>query len=256
MSPIRRLILWDVDGTLISAGPAARVAFDLAVAQVIGRAPGDHDVHMSGKTDPQIAMEILATMALSERDARDSLPDVLKSLELELERAIDTIRRDGIVHPGVESVLARLDAAPEVVQTVLTGNLAANARLKLGAFGLDRWIDLDIAATGDDHHDRTELVPVALGKAEARFGHPFDPAETWVIGDTPRDLECARAGGARCLLVATGRFKLDALRTLGADAVLLNLSDADLVTRILLTPTLATDKLPQGELATEEPRGL
>jgi phosphoglycolate phosphatase len=240
MAPARRLILWDVDGTLISAGPAARVAFDLAVARVIGRAPDDHDVHMSGKTDPQIAMEILATMALSERDARDSLPEVLRSLELELERAVDVIRRDGFVHPGVESLLSRLAATPDVVQSVLTGNLAANARMKLGAFHLDRWVDLDIAATGDDHHDRTQLVPVALRKAEARFGHRFDPAETWIIGDTPRDLECARAGGARCLLVATGRFDFDSLSALDGDAVLPDLSDADLVIRILLGRSFAT----------------
>ena len=239
---MRRLILWDIDGTLVSAGPAARVAFDLAVAQVIGRQPGDHDVHMSGKTDPQIAMEILATMALSEREARETLPDVLRSLEIELERAIDMIRRDGHAHTGAAEILSRLDAVPDVVQTVLTGNLAANARLKVGAFGLDRWLDLDIAATGDDHHDRTELVPVALAKAERRFGHPFDPADAWVIGDTPRDLECARAGGARCLLVATGRFTFDELSVLDSDAVVADLSNTDMVEHMLLEDRVATDR--------------
>jgi phosphoglycolate phosphatase len=239
---MRRLILWDIDGTLVSAGAAARVAFDLAVARVIGRAPGQHDVHMSGKTDPQIAMEILATMALSEREARETLPDVLRSLEIELERAIDVIRRDGLVHPGARELLTRLAAAPDVVQTVLTGNLAANARLKLGAFGLDRWVDLDIAATGDDHHDRTELVPVALEKASRRFGHPFEPADAWVIGDTPRDLECARAGGARCLLVATGRFCFDELSVLGSDALVSDLSNTDTIERTLLTDPVHTDR--------------
>ena len=234
MSPVRRLILWDVDGTLISAGPAARVAFDLAVAQVVGRAPGHHDVHMSGKTDPQIAMEILATMALSEREAREHLPEVMRSLEIELERAIDTIRRDGRAHPGVPELLQRLHEDPGVVQTVLPGNIAANARLKIGAFGLERWFDMDIAATATDHHDRTELVGVALEKAARRLGHPVDPRDAWVIGDTPRDLECARAGGARCLLVATGRFAFDALRALDSDAVLPDLSDTDAVIRILL----------------------
>jgi phosphoglycolate phosphatase len=238
---MRRLILWDVDGTLVSAGPAARVAFDLAVARVIGREPGEHDVHMSGKTDPQIAMEILATMALSEREARESLPEVMRSLEVELERAIDVIRRDGRALPGAAEILARLDATPDVVQTVLTGNLAANARLKVGAFGLDRWLDLDIAATGDDHHDRTELVPVALAKAERRFGHPFDPADAWVIGDTPRDLECARAGGARCLLVGTGRFDVDALSVLDSDALLPDLSNTDSVARIVLDDPVPAD---------------
>jgi len=234
------LILWDVDGTLVSAGPAARVAFDLAVARVMGRAPGEHDVHMSGKTDPQIALEILATMAVSEREARDRLPVVLQSLELELERAVDVIRRDGRAHAGAREILARLASAPDVVQTILTGNVAANGRLKLAAFGLDRFLDLDIAATGSDHADRTKLVPVALEKAERRFGHRFDPEEAWIIGDTPRDLECARAGGARCLLVATGRFDFDALRAFDSDALLPTLSDTDTVARILLGPSEVT----------------
>jgi phosphoglycolate phosphatase-like HAD superfamily hydrolase len=229
-----RLILWDIDGTLVSAGPAARVAFDLAVARVVGREPEDHGIQMSGKTDPQIALEILATMALSDREARDRLPEVLRHLERELERAVDVIRRDGRALPGAREVLERLSRTPGVVQSILTGNLAANARLKLGAFGLDELVELDIAATGSDHHDRTELVPLALAKAEAKHGRSFDPSETWVIGDTPRDLECARAGGARCLLVATGRFDVDALQLLASDAVLADLSDVDSVTRILL----------------------
>jgi phosphoglycolate phosphatase-like HAD superfamily hydrolase len=230
----RRLILWDIDGTLLSAGPAARVAFDLAVARVVGRHPEDHGIHMSGKTDPQIALEILATMALSESEAREHLPEVLRSLERELERAVDVIRRDGRLHPGVAELLPRLHRTPGVVQSILTGNLAANARLKLGAFGVDRWMELDIAATGSDHHERTELVPLALEKAEARFGHRFDPpGEVWVIGDTPRDLECARAGRARCLLVATGRFGLDELEPLGAEEVLPDLSGIERVIGIV-----------------------
>jgi phosphoglycolate phosphatase len=230
----RRLILWDIDGTLLSAGPSARVAFDLAVAGVVGRYPDDHDIQMSGKTDPEIAMEILSTMALSESEARDHLPAVLRSLEQELERAVHVIRRDGSVHPGVDELLPRLHRTPGLIQSVLTGNLAANARLKLGAFGLDRWMELDIAATGSDHHDRTELVPLAVQKAEARFGQRFDPSnQVWVVGDTPRDLQCARSGGARCLLVATGRFPFEALRTLDADAVHRDLSDVHRVVRIV-----------------------
>jgi phosphoglycolate phosphatase-like HAD superfamily hydrolase len=230
----RRLILWDIDGTLLSAGEAARVAFDLAVAGVVGRRPENHGIHMSGKTDPEIALEILSTMALSDSDAREHLPAVLRSLERELERAVDVIRADGHLHSGVAELLPRLHRTPGVVQSVLTGNVAANAWLKLGAFGLDRWMELDVAATGTDHHDRTQLVPLAVQKAETRFGHRFDPPEeVWVIGDTPRDLECARAGGARCLLVATGRFTLDALRPLGAEEVLPDLSHVDRVVRIV-----------------------
>jgi phosphoglycolate phosphatase len=242
MDTIRRLILWDIDGTLVSGGRVTRRAFDLAIASALGREPGEHGVSFGGKTDPQIALEILSALAVSADDARGHLPGVMQALEREMGAAADLLRREGRVLPGVRPILERLHGFPDVLQTVLTGNVEANARLKVGAFGLDRWLDLDIAATGDDHHDRTELVPVALEKAERRFGHPFDPADVWVIGDTPRDLECARAGGARCLLVATGRFGVDALSSLDSDALLPDLSDTDMVERVLLRDSVPTDR--------------
>lgn len=229
----RRLLLWDVDGTLVSAGPAARDAFDLAVEAVIGRTAAEHGVHMSGKTDPQIAMEILAALAIPESEARTYLPAVLEGLELHLGEAVEAIRRDGRVLPGVSEVLERLHAAPGIIQTVLTGNLAANASLKVGAFGLDRWLDLEVGAFGSDDHDRTKLVPIAVGKIEARDGYSFPPQEIWVIGDTPRDLDCARTAGCNCLLVATGRYGHQELEGLGADALLPDLSDTVRVAAIL-----------------------
>jgi phosphoglycolate phosphatase len=230
----RRLILWDVDGTLVSAGPAARDAFDSAVEHVLGRAPGDHGVHMSGKTDPQIALEILANLAISHDEARNHLPRVMRELERELEAAVDIMRTTGRELPGARRVLERLAAEPGVGQTVLSGNLAANARLKLAAFGLDGLVDWEIGAYGSDDEDRTKLVPIALRRAAEVRGLRFGPRAAWVVGDTPRDLECARAGGTRCLLVGTGRYEVDRLSGLGADAVLADLSDADAVAEILL----------------------
>jgi phosphoglycolate phosphatase len=231
---MKRLILWDIDGTLLSAGPVARAAFDAAVEAVLGGPPGEHGVQMSGKTDPQIALEILARLAVSDEEARRHLPAVLQALEGELEAAVDLIRTDGSVLPGVPEVLGLLAEEPGVLQTVLTGNLAANARLKLGAFGLDRLLDLDIGAYGSDHHDRSQLVPIAVGNVRGRRGLELGPEDAWVVGDTPADLACARAGGARCLLVATGRIPHPDLVDLGADAVLVDLSDADRVVGLLL----------------------
>jgi phosphoglycolate phosphatase len=209
------------------------VAFGAAVASVVGRDPGDHGVVMGGKTDPQIALEILATMALSEDEARDHLPGVMRGLEQELESAFDQMRRDGDVLPGVAELVARLHRDPEVMQTILTGNLAANARVKLAVFGLDQWFDLDVGAYGSDDRDRTNLVPVALDKVERRYGLRLDPHDVWVVGDTARDLDCARAGGARCLIVATGRFSYQDLKTLPADQVLPDLTDTERVIGIL-----------------------
>jgi phosphoglycolate phosphatase len=189
---------------------------------------------MSGKTDPEIAMEIMAALDIAEDEANRYLPLVLEGLIRELEAAVDTIREHGRILPGVLELLPRLHRPPEIVQSVLTGNLAPNAALKVKAFGLERWLDLEVGAYGSDDRDRTVLVPVAMAKAEERYGHRFDPQEVWVVGDTPRDLECARAGGARCLLAGTGRYSFEELEGLGADAVVRDLTDVDSVYALLL----------------------
>ena len=233
--PFHRLILWDIDGTLVHAGPAARAAFDLAVASVLRREVPDHGISMSGKTDPQIALEVMAALAVEDEEARRHLPAVLEGLTRELDAAADTIREKGRVHSGVEELLSRLNEHAGVVQSVLTGNLAANAALKVAAFGLERWLDMEIGAYGSDDQDRTRLVPIAIAKATRRYGHAFIPDEVWIIGDTPRDLACARAGGARCLLVATGRYPFDELLKEDADAVLPDLTDVDQVEKLLLS---------------------
>jgi phosphoglycolate phosphatase len=144
------------------------------------------------------------------------------------------MRAGGHVLPGVLELLPRLHRPPGIVQSLLTGNLAPNAALKVRAFGLERWLDLEVGAYGSDDRDRTLLVPIAIAKATARYGHPFTPSEAWVIGDTPRDLECARAGGARCLLVGTGRHPYPELKELGADAVVPDLGDVEEVCDLLL----------------------
>ncbi|MEX0658578.1 MAG: HAD family hydrolase [Egibacteraceae bacterium] len=225
------LLLWDIDGTVLRAGPLAREAFATAVHRATGTHPGAHGIAMSGKTDPQIALEILETMGLDPAAAAEGLAGILRHLEDELAGSPERLRENGRLLPGVAALLARLDGDPRVVQTVLTGNIAANAALKLAVFGVDRWFDLEIGAYGSDHHDRCELVPVARRRFVQRYGR--EPDEVWVVGDTPNDLACARAGGARCLLVATGRVPYETLAALPADAVLHDLGDLEAVTALL-----------------------
>ena len=233
LAPVARLVLWDIDGTLLRGGGVARDIFDVAVSAVIGRHPGDHRIRMGGKTDPQIALEILAYAALEDAEATEHLPAVLAELERGLEAAADELREHGHVLPGVPEVLRALDADPDVRCTVLTGNTEANAAVKLAAFEFTRWIDLEIGAFGSDDRDRTALVPIALERARRLRGLQIDPEDAWVVGDTPRDLACARAGGVRCALVATGHAPLDELRATDADAVLEDLSDVDAVVKLL-----------------------
>ena len=228
------LVLWDIDGTLIRAGAAARGAVDAAVALAIGRHPGDHGVVMGGKTDPQIAAEVLAACGLGADEAAALVADVVAHLEAELAGGAHRLVDGGRVLPGVEALLAGLHADPDVHQSVLTGNTRANAATKLRAFGLDHWLDLETGAYGSDDPDRCALVPIARQRARHLRRLDVAPRDVWVVGDTPRDLDCARAGGARCLLVATGRVLADELRAAGPEAVLDDLADVPAVTRLLL----------------------
>jgi phosphoglycolate phosphatase-like HAD superfamily hydrolase len=212
------------------------VAFDRAVASVLRQAVGDHGVSFGGKTDPQIALEIMSALSVPDEDARDNLPGVIQALEREMEAALEMLQREGRVLPGVLELLERLDRWPHVRQSVLTGNTEANARLKIGAFGLDGYLDLDIAAFGSDSPDRNQLVPIALEKCAQLRNRRIAPDDVWVIGDTALDLACARAAGARCLLVATGRVPFDELVSAGADATFHDLSEVDEIEHLLLAP--------------------
>jgi phosphoglycolate phosphatase-like HAD superfamily hydrolase len=228
---VPKLVLWDIDGTLLRAGEIGALVFDRALERVFGLAPATR-VSMSGKTDPQIVREYLELMEIDESE--DHLPAILGHLEAELAAAAETLAADGQVLPGVQTVLERLDQQPDVRQSLLTGNIAPNAVVKVAAFGLQRWLDLEVGAYGSDHADRTALVPVALSRVARLRGEDVKPDQVWVIGDTAKDLACARAGGARCLLVGTGRFTYAELSGLGADAVMEDLSDTDAVVDLLI----------------------
>lgn len=226
----QRLILWDVDGTLIRAGEVGADVFDDAIEHVLGKRPAER-IRMGGKTDPQIVREYLALLEVAE--AEPHVDPILRTLEERLAASEHLIRERGTVLPGVEDILAALHADDRVLQSVLTGNVAPNAVVKLAAFGLDRWLDLEVGAYGSDHHDRRELVPVAIERADQLRGRRFSPETVWVVGDTPNDLACARAAGARCLLVATGRIPYEELRSLPADAVREDLSAVSEVVTLL-----------------------
>ncbi len=188
----KRLVLFDIDGTLVRAGPIGAAVFNRAIEAVLGEVPTER-VRMSGKTDPQIVREYLA---LVESDDPSHLPAVLEHLERELASAAAQIATDGETCPGVPEPAVGPRGDDRLHLSVLTGNIAPNAVVKLAAFGLEKWLDLESGAYGSDqrrpegaraHSARTPGLPE---------GHHLTPEETWVIGDTPRDFECAEAGGA------------------------------------------------------------
>lgn len=216
-------------------GPVGREALEAGAARAasleVGRVP---QVKMSGKTDQQIVREILALAHLAEERIETLLPDALAEVERFLAAAEERVRQDGVVLPGVLDLLERLDKEPGVRQTLLTGNLAANAALKTAAFGLDRLLDLEIGAYGSDHADRRALVPIALQRARSLRREDYRRDEVWVVGDTPHDLAAARAGGVRCLLVGTGSEDFGPLQEAGADAAVEDLSDTEAVVSLLV----------------------
>jgi phosphoglycolate phosphatase len=210
------LVLWDIDGTLVDSAGHGRYAFEEAFESVTGRPAGE--VSMAGRTDRQIALAML--------DGADHhLPDLLDGLIAALGRREEDIRRDGRALPGVEEVLRRLDGTDGVVQSLLTGNLAANAAVKLGAFGLERWLDLEVGGYGSDPHDaRSDLVQVARERTAASYARPDD---TVLVGDTPLDVKAAHDAGARVVAVASGPYGTAELEPAGADVVLADLSDTE-----------------------------
>jgi phosphoglycolate phosphatase-like HAD superfamily hydrolase len=224
---VRRLILWDIDGTLIRSGGVGRRVMEEAAASAaqLSAVPA---IVMSGKTDQQILREIFRAAELADSHIDELLPSAMQAAEEALIRAEEELRQVGQVRPGVRELLERLDAADGVRQTLLTGNLAGNAAVKVAAFDLTRYFDVEVGAYGTDHADRLELVPIALERVRRLRSETYEPDEVWVIGDTANDLACARAGGVRCLLVDDP--ELDGQRP---DASMPDLGDVDRAFRIL-----------------------
>jgi phosphoglycolate phosphatase-like HAD superfamily hydrolase len=215
-------VLWDIDGTLVNSAGHGRFAFEEAFHEVVGRDP--EWVDYAGRTDHQIALSMLNGLA-------EQLPEVLEQLASKLAARKDAIAAEGHVYPGVRETLAALHEREGVVQSLLTGNIEVNAAVKVGAFGLERWLDFGAGAYGSDPHERrSDLVAVARERAAARYGEPTGAV---LVGDTPLDVLAAREAGARAVAVATGFAELDSLRESRPDALLQDLSDTEAAIRAI-----------------------
>jgi phosphoglycolate phosphatase len=227
----RRLVLWDVDGTLVDSAHIGRDAFLEAFESVVGHPPAQL-VPFAGRTDLEIAHDMLAVSGVDVGEVE------LDHFEEELVRAmgarVDELARRGRALPGAAASLERLHGEPGVIQSLLTGNVERNAMLKLRPFGLARFIEFGCGAYGSDHRVRGELVAIACGRTEQAHGTPIDPSDVVLIGDTPLDIAAAREGGARAVGVATGPYDEPALHEAGADAVIPNLTDTEGVARAIL----------------------
>jgi phosphoglycolate phosphatase-like HAD superfamily hydrolase len=189
---------------------------------------------MAGRTDASIAIEVLSAAGV---DAAAELPRFHQALAARAPELVCMVRAQGTVLPGARQAIAALADWPAdgpVVQSLLTGNIAALARVKLGALGLTDHLDLDVGAYGEVSEVRADLVPVARQNAAARYRADFSGRATVLVGDTPHDVEAAAVAGARCVAVATGRFSASQLADAGAAVVLPDLTDTECVVAAVL----------------------
>ena len=224
-----QLILFDIDGTLVVTGGAGQRAMNRAFEDVFGVSDAFTGIELAGRTDTSILADAFAKqgMSLEARSIATFRSRYLECLREEVPRPAAGKR----VLPGVPQLLARLEPQPDVFLALLTGNFADAAEVKLSHF--DLWRYFRCGAFGEDAHDRDHLVPVAMDRARQQGlpGH-VDARRTIVIGDTPRDVACARAHGARVVAVATGEYGVDALA--GADLVFADFSDTQAVLDAIL----------------------
>jgi phosphoglycolate phosphatase len=230
---MKPLLLFDIDGTLVRGGNG-KDSFRHALELEFGTAGPIEHWDFSGKTDPQIARELLREAGLEDPEIDPRLPRIwdgyLTGLEAELQA------RPMTVLPGVMPLLEALvplEAEGRVALGIVTGNLARGAELKLASIGVAH--HFSVGGYGSDHENRIALPPVAVQRAHARWNHPFEARQVIVIGDTPRDVACGRENGMRTVAVATGRFDRPTLEATGADWVLDTLANTAEVVDLLLT---------------------
>jgi len=234
-SSLLRILLWDIDGTLIRS--ARRDAFKDYTAPVLegvfGTAGRLMEMTVSGMTDLQIIAEALRDEGFTREQIRERLDELKESYMREMERVTRNDKEFFYLLPGAREVLEETARDPRYHNALLTGNIEPAAYLKMLLVGLSEFFDLP-GAFGDESHDRRDLPALAAGRINARLNLDLDPSQFIVIGDTPNDISCARHFGAKAVAVATGRMYPAAdLLPYKPDALLPDLSDVGLVMQTL-----------------------
>jgi phosphoglycolate phosphatase len=226
--PATRLVLWNIDLTLLDVARTTRAAYVEAFGEVTGR-PLVRLPQMAGRTESEIFFEALAVNT-ARPPPDDAAGEELLSRFTERLAAAFAARRgllteEGWLMPGARDAVAAVGRLTGVVQTVLTGAIKPNAIEKLHAFGIGHFFDAEIGGYGSEVYPKGAMLLDTRGRAARKYGADFTEYSTVYIGDSSRDAEAARIGGARCLGVASGRSSASELRDAGADVVLDDLAD-------------------------------
>ena len=229
-----RLILFDIDGTLLTAGGAPRRAFRRALIEHFGTEGDEARTDFSGKTDPQIVYEIMGRAGFDDDRIEARIAEFFEHYLAGLEREL--AREAGHrLHPGAARLVEVLAADPRVLLGLVTGNVERGARLKLERF--DLWRFFPVGAFGSDDRDRDRLPQIAIERTVRLTGRAFAGADAVVIGDTPADIRCARAAGALAVAVASGRPTRAELAACEPDVLLDSLTEwPELLAAIGLSP--------------------
>lgn len=231
-----KLVLFDIDGTLLWTDGAGRRAIHQALLDEMGTAGPIQGFRFDGKTDPQIVRELLAAAAHPDAESEARVAAVCRRYVELLHAELAKPTQSTTVMAGVRELLAALEPAERegrALVGLLTGNLERGAALKLRSAGLDP-ARFAVGAYGSDSHRRSDLPAVAAERAAERTGRAFAGEAIVILGDTPDDVACGRPIGARSVAVATGFYDVAALRAAGAAHVFPDLSDTAAVLTALL----------------------
>lgn len=214
-----KFILFDIDGTLIDSGGAGVKALNRTFKEMFSVGDAFRTISMAGKTDLQILTEGMKLHHVA--SSNGVVPEFFESYITHLRKTIDAT--EGHVKTGIREALIEIEKSEDFMLGLLTGNIEQGAMIKLEAFGLDRYFD--IGAYGSDDADRNRLLPIVREKLRKSRALDIAYRNCIVIGDTPRDVECAKLYGAYSIGVATGPYSYGHLEEAGADAVFCDLSD-------------------------------
>jgi phosphoglycolate phosphatase len=229
--PRLKIVLFDIDGTLIRTGRAGSRAMNRAFEDLFGISGAFDEIPMAGRTDKGILEEGAARAGVDLNDG-----NFQRFRTRYFERLIEALPEPGPlkgVLPGVRPLLEALETRADVFPALLTGNCERGARIKLEHF--DLWRFFRCGAYGDDVVDRNDLFAIALARAFACGSPQVHSQDVLVVGDTVLDIACARSHGARSIAVATGPSGVDELQAAGADVVMEDLSDTDEILRLIST---------------------